>query len=106
MHDCCQAARRDKEGPAHSPEPDERPIVVERPLQVRGAETVYPSACAQIDGGRVARVQADDGRGCFLDRVDGVGEVVANAEAGPPLVSRYVAHAASQADELSEAALV
>ena len=45
-------------------------------------------------------MQADDGRGCFLDRVDGVGEVVAYAEAGPPLVSRYVTHADSQADQL------
>ena len=30
MHDRCQVARCDKEGPTHSPEPYERPIVVER----------------------------------------------------------------------------
>ncbi len=98
MHDRCQAARCDKEGPTHSPEPNERPIVVERSLQIRGAEAAYPASCAQIDSGRVAGVQAEDDLGCFLDRVDGVGEVVAYAEAGPPLVSRYVTHAASQAD--------
>ena len=83
-----QVAGDDPHRPSHRHRPDDRPLVVQRGLDIRDRDVAHPGVKGQVRRRRLGRVPGGHGRGGGLDRVVPVVRVqpVAAGDPGPAMV--------------------